>query len=92
MEQQLLSNEGGADFRPLFNELSISNLSDFDLPIEPKAGDELYMEKFERQLQSRFSTSSRTVQAGVDGLEQDHLGSLVTREHAGTESMFLRRC
>ena len=57
--------------------------SDFDLPVEPKAGDELYMEKVREavELCLDFQPGLVLYQAGVDGLEQDHLGKLcVTRE------------
>ena len=57
--------------------------SDFDLPVEPKAGDELYMEKVREavELCLDFQPDLVLYQAGVDGLEQDHLGKLcVTRE------------
>lgn len=59
------------------------SISDFDLPIEPKAGDELFMEKVREavELCLDFQPDLVLYQAGVDGLEQDHLGKLcVTRE------------
>ena len=59
------------------------SISDFDLPVEPKAGDELYMEKVREavELCLDFQPDLVLYQAGVDGLEQDHLGKLcVTRE------------
>ena len=57
--------------------------SDFDLPVEPKAGDELYMEKVREAVELCLDFQPELVlyQAGVDGLEQDHLGKLcVTRK------------
>ena len=59
------------------------SVSDFDLPVEPKAGDELYMEKVREavELCVDFQPELVLYQAGVDGLEQDHLGKLcVTRK------------
>ena len=59
------------------------SISDFDLPVEPKAGDELFMEKVREavELCLDFQPDLVLYQAGVDGLEQDHLGKLcVTRE------------
>lgn len=59
------------------------SISDFDLPVEPKAGDELFMEKVREavELCVDFQPELVLYQAGVDGLEQDHLGKLcVTRE------------
>lgn len=59
------------------------SISDFDLPLEPKAGDELFMEKVREavELCVDFQPELVLYQAGVDGLEQDHLGKLcVTRE------------
>ena len=59
------------------------SISDFDLPIEPMAGDELFMEKVREavELCVDFQPELVLYQAGVDGLEQDHLGKLcVTRE------------
>ncbi len=59
------------------------SVSDFDLPVEPKAGDELFMEKVREavELCVDFQPELVLYQAGVDGLEQDHLGKLcVTRK------------
>ena len=59
------------------------SVSDFDLPVEPKAGDELYMEKVREAVELCLDFQPELVlyQAGVDGLEQDHLGKLcVTRK------------
>ncbi len=59
------------------------SISDFDLPVEPKAGDELFMEKVREAVEQCVDFQPELVlyQAGVDGLEQDHLGKLcVTRE------------
>ena len=59
------------------------SISDFDLPVEPKAGDELFMEKVREavELCLDFQPDLVLYQAGVDGLEQDHLGKLcITRE------------
>ena len=59
------------------------SISDFDLPVEPKANDELFMEKVREavELCVDFQPELVLYQAGVDGLEQDHLGKLcVTRE------------
>ena len=54
------------------------SVSDFDLPVEPKAGDELFMEKVREavELCVDFQPELVLYQAGVDGLEQDHLGKL----------------
>ena len=57
--------------------------SDFDLPIEPNSGDATYMEKVQEavKLCLDFEPDLILYQAGVDGLEHDHLGKLnVTRE------------
>ena len=59
------------------------SISDFDLPVEPKAGDKLFMEKVREavELCLDFQPDLVLYQAGVDGLEQDHLGKLcLTRE------------
>ncbi|MAV59712.1 MAG: hypothetical protein CMA13_00245 [Euryarchaeota archaeon] len=58
-------------------------MSDFDLPIEPKSGDDLYLEKVREavKLSLDFEPDIVLFQAGVDGLEHDHLGKLnVTKE------------
>ena len=57
--------------------------SDFDLPIEPESGDGLYLEKVREavKLCLDFQPDLVLYQAGVDGLEHDHLGKLnVTRK------------
>ena len=59
------------------------SVSDFDLPIEPNSGDVAYMEKVQEavELCLDFKPDLILYQAGVDGLEHDHLGKLnVTRE------------
>ena len=59
------------------------SVSDFDLPIEPGSGNTLYMEKVREavKLCLDFQPNIVLYQAGVDGLESDHLGKLkVTRE------------
>ena len=59
------------------------SVSDFDLPIEPGSGDVVYMEKVQEavNLCLDFEPDLVLYQAGVDGLEHDHLGKLnVTRE------------
>jgi acetoin utilization deacetylase AcuC-like enzyme len=59
------------------------SVSDFDLPIEPNSGDVAYMEKAQEavNLCLDFEPDLVLYQAGVDGLEHDHLGKLnVTRE------------
>ena len=59
------------------------SVSDFDLPIEPNSGDVTYMEKVQEavNLCLDFEPDLILYQAGVDGLEHDHLGKLnVTRE------------
>ena len=59
------------------------SVSDFDLPIEPGSGDVAYMEKVQEavNLCLDFEPDLVLYQAGVDGLEHDHLGKLnVTRE------------
>ena len=59
------------------------SVSDFDLPIEPGSGDVAYMEKVQEavNLCLEFEPNLVLYQAGVDGLEHDHLGKLnVTRE------------
>ena len=59
------------------------SVSDFDLPIEPGSGDTLYLEKVREavKLCLDFQPNLVLYQAGVDGLESDHLGKLnVTRE------------
>ena len=59
------------------------SLSDFDLPIEPNSGDATYTEKVQEavNLCLDFEPDLILYQAGVDGLEHDHLGKLnVTRE------------
>ena len=59
------------------------SVSDFDLPIEPNSGDVAYMEKVQDavNLCLEFEPDLVLYQAGVDGLERDHLGKLnVTRE------------
>ena len=57
--------------------------SDFDLPIEPESGDGLYLEKVREAVKFclDFQPDLVLYQAGVDGLEHDHLGKLnVTRK------------
>ena len=57
--------------------------SDFDLPIKPNSGDATYTEKVQEavNLCLDFKPDLILYQAGVDGLEHDHLGKLnVTRE------------
>ena len=59
------------------------SVSDFDLPIEPESGDDLYLEKVREavKLSLDFEPDILLFQAGVDGLEHDHLGKLnVTKE------------
>ena len=59
------------------------SVSDFDLPIEPGSGDVEYMQKVQEavNLCLEFEPDLVLYQAGVDGLEHDHLGKLnVTRE------------
>ena len=59
------------------------SISDFDLPIEPGSNDALYLEKVQEavKLCLDFQPNLVLYQAGVDGLEYDHLGKLkVTRE------------
>ena len=59
------------------------SVSDVDLSIEPNAGDAAYMEKVQEavNLCLQFEPDLVLYQAGVDGLEHDHLGKLnVTRE------------
>ena len=59
------------------------SVSDFDLPIEPNSGDAAYMKKVQEavNLCLEFKPDLVLYQAGVDGLEHDHLGKLnVTRE------------
>ena len=56
---------------------------DFDLPIEPESGDGLYLEKVREAVKFclDFQPDLVLYQAGVDGLEHDHLGKLnVTRK------------
>ena len=55
-------------------------MSDFDLPIEPNSGDVAYMEKVQEavDLCLDFEPDLVLYQAGVDGLEHDHLGKLKT--------------
>ena len=57
--------------------------SDLDLPIEPESGDGLYLEKVRQAVKFclDFQPGLVLYQAGVDGLEHDHLGKLnVTRK------------
>lgn len=57
--------------------------SDFDLPVEPESGDGLYLEKVREAVKFclDFQPDLVLYQAGVDGLEHDHLGKLnVTRK------------
>ena len=57
--------------------------SDFDLPIKPESGDGLYLEKVREAVKFclDFQPDLVLYQAGVDGLEHDHLGKLnVTRK------------
>ena len=59
------------------------SVSDYDLPIEPESGDSLYLEKVREavKLCLDFQPDLVLYQAGVDGLEHDHLGKLnVTRK------------
>ena len=59
------------------------SVSDHDLPIEPLAGDELYLETVREALEICLEFEPQLVlyQAGVDGLETDSLGKLnVTRD------------
>jgi acetoin utilization deacetylase AcuC-like enzyme len=68
------------------------SVSDFDLPIEPGSGDEAYMEKVQEavNLCLEFEPDLVLYQAGVDGLEHDHLGKLnVTREGMRTRNQYV---
>ena len=68
------------------------SVSDFDLPIEPNSGDVAYMEKVQEavELCLDFKPDLILYQAGVDGLEHDHLGKLnVTREGMQTRNQYV---
>ena len=68
------------------------SVSDFDLPIEPNSGDVAYMEKVQEavNLCLEFEPDFVLYQAGVDGLEHDHLGKLnVTREGMRTRNQYV---
>ena len=68
------------------------SVSDFDLPIEPNSGDVAYMEKVQEavNLCLDFGPDLVLYQAGVDGLEHDHLGKLnVTREGMRTRNQYV---
>lgn len=68
------------------------SVSDFDLPIEPNSGDVAYMEKVQVavDLCLDFKPDLILYQAGVDGLEHDHLGKLnVTREGMRTRNQYV---
>ena len=68
------------------------SVSDVDLPIEPNAGDAAYMEKVQEavNLSLQFEPDLVLYQAGVDGLEHDHLGKLnVTREGMRTRNKYV---
>jgi acetoin utilization deacetylase AcuC-like enzyme len=68
------------------------SVSDFDLPIEPNSGDVAYMEKVQEavNLCLEFEPDLVLYQAGVDGLEHDHLGKLnVTREGMRTRNQYV---
>jgi len=68
------------------------SVSDFDLPIEPGSGDVAYMEKVREavKLCLDFQPDLVLYQAGVDGLEHDHLGKLnITREGMQTRNQFV---
>ena len=68
------------------------SVSDFDLPIEPNSGDAAYMEKVQKavDLCLEFEPDLVLYQAGVDGLEHDHLGKLnVTREGMRTRNQYV---
>tara|TARA_Y100000591_G_C21763813_1_gene661620 strand:+ start:172 stop:1014 length:843 start_codon:yes stop_codon:yes gene_type:complete len=68
------------------------SVSDVDLPIEPNAGDAAYMEKVQEavNLSLQFEPDLVLYQAGVDGLEHDHLGKLnVTREGMRTRNQYV---
>ena len=68
------------------------SVSDFDLPIEPNSGDVAYMEKVQEavELCLDFKPDLILYQAGVDGLEHDHLGKLnVTREGMRTRNQYV---
>ena len=68
------------------------SVSDFDLPIEPNSGDVAYMEKVQEavDLCLDFGPDLVLYQAGVDGLEHDHLGKLnVTREGMRTRNQYV---
>ena len=68
------------------------SVSDFDLPIEPGSGDEAYMEKVQKavDLCLEFEPDLVLYQAGVDGLEHDHLGKLnVTNEGMRTRNQYV---
>ena len=68
------------------------SVSDFDLPIEPNSGDVAYMEKVQDavNLCLEFEPDLVLYQAGVDGLEHDHLGKLnVTREGMRTRNQYV---
>ena len=68
------------------------SVSDFDLPIEPNSDDVAYMEKVQEavNLCLDFEPDLVLYQAGVDGLEHDHLGKLkVTREGMRTRNQYV---
>ena len=68
------------------------SVSDVDLPIEPNAGDVAYMEKVQEAVNQclQFEPDLVLYQAGVDGLEHDHLGKLkVTREGMRTRNQYV---
>ena len=68
------------------------SVSDFDLPIEPNSDDVTYMEKVQEavNLCLDFKPDLVLYQAGVDGLEHDHLGKLnVTREGMRTRNQYV---
>jgi len=65
------------------------SVSDYDIPIEPESGDSLFLEKVREavKLCLDFHPDLVLFQAGVDGLEYDHLGKLnVTREGMQTRN------
>jgi acetoin utilization deacetylase AcuC-like enzyme len=68
------------------------SVSDFDLPIEPGSGDVAYMEKVQEAVNAclEFVPDLILYQAGVDGLEYDHLGKInISREGMRTRNQYV---
>ena len=68
------------------------SVSDFDLPIEPGSGDVAYMEKVQEAVNAclEFVPDLILYQAGVDGLEFDHLGKInISREGMRTRNQYV---